>query len=1054
MGIIDKLKGTPKWKNSDPAVRLEGLRETDDPTVFAEVLDTDADAKVRRAAVGKVEDVTSLSRAASGDADDDVRDKAGERLVALANDSRISEATATAAAQGISDSRRLSTIAKTSPHASARSAALARVNDARALGSIARQAKDESTARAAFDRVISLGDSKETRDELLNIALKSDHKDLALAAFDRLVETASPDRAQLETIETRASQKPVAKRARTLMQQMDDAEAARRAAAEEQARREQQIIDAVDQVAIGYADWQRAETELARLTEIWATFTDVNPASAEKFSNASGHARAAIDARRRDAAAAAEKARRDAEEAEELGRQRAEALATREALCVRVETLDGDHAIEQLNAIEEEWRSLAPLVGNGPEASRLAERFAVAVAACRTRHELGAQLDETRTKLEALVVAAEALPSLEEATAAAEQWRKLVREARGLATVLGNAARPATDLTTRLDAVAEVFAGRDNESKESEEKTRLELLAKVQRMTERAKRVAEAEQITLKEGERLLKDVRAALDEAAVHDRKDFNEAAAALRAQLEKVAPRVRDLREMDDWRRFANAQQQERMILEAETLVAKLALEEQQGQPSDLAAAARALRDFHTKWKSAAEAPRDQAQRLWERFRTATDLIRLRCETYFKQLRDARTASVAARTALVDEAEALAASTDWVKAATRFQELQEAWTAAGPAVKPGGHEGPDPTRDLMRRFRAASNQFFSRRREDLATRKKVWGDNQSRKEALCARAEELAQSTDWEAASAEMKKLQAEWKTIGPLRRAKSEQLWTRFRGAADLFFERFKNRHELALAGKIAERQTWLADLQAIATAEGDAPADLADKIQTMRTTWNRAVPIPTAEFRALVEQWQKTLATVIARWPDAFKGTDVDPAAAVQRMEKLVSKMETLLKDLGAAPVEQKKQLSPTEELAAKLRNAFATNAMGKDKQDDAKWRSANDAVKDAQQAWQRLPPIPGDEAAKLESRFTNATRKVADLVRRNMPANGPSQQYANHTGQDRASKRDFTPGGDRGGRPGGGRPGGGPGGGGRPGGGPGGARPAGDRGPRKPTGTPA
>jgi hypothetical protein len=267
-------------------------------------------------------------------------------------------------------------------------------------------------------------------------------------------------------------------------------------------------------------------------------------------------------------------------------------------------------------------------------------------------------------------------------------------------------------------------------------------------------------------------------------------------------------------------------------------------------------------------------------------------------------------------------------------------------------------------------------------------------------------------------MKRLQAEWKTIGPLRRAKSEQLWTRFRGAADLFFERFHHRHEIALAGKVAEREAWLAELDAIAATEGDAPEGLGDKIQTLRTTWNRAVPIPTAEFRALVERWQKTLASIITKWPDVFKGTDVDPAAAVQRMEKLVAKVETLLTDLGAAPAEQQKKLSPTEELAAKLRNAFATNAMGKDKRDDAKWRSANDSLKDAQQSWQRLPPIVTDEAARLEQRFTNVARKVADLIRRNMPANGPSQQYANHTGQDRVRREDR---GDR--KPGGGRPGG-------------------------------
>ena len=140
----------------------------------------------------------------------------------------------------------------------------------------------------------------------------------------------------------------------------------------------------------------------------------------------------------------------------------------------------------------------------------------------------------------------------------------------------------------------------------------------------------------------------------------------------------------------------------------------------------------------------------------------------------------SLTKRAAMVEEAEALAASTDWVKAATRFQALQEEWNAAGPLGKPG--EGNDPARELMRRFRAASNTFFSRRREDLAERKKVWGDNQSKKEALCARAEELAQSTDWDTAVNEMKKLQADWKTIGPLRRAKSEQLWNRFRTAAD--------------------------------------------------------------------------------------------------------------------------------------------------------------------------------------------------------------------------------------------------------------------------------
>ena len=987
MGIIDKLKGTPKWKHADAAIRLEGLKETDDPAVFAEVLESDTEARVRRSVVAKVEDVAVLAKAAKSDADEDVRDKASDRLVSLATDSGTAEALATSAVTGIDDQKKLSTIVKTSPHAAARAAALTRVTDSRALGSIARHAKDEATARAAFDRLVETS-SPSRKDELTNVALKSDHKDLALGAFDQLIDTSAPDRSLLQTLESRSAQKAVSKRARTLMQQIDDAEAARLKAAEEQARREQQITDAIEQVA-EIADGPRAASELARLTDVWKSLGSISSEGEARFADVSAKATASIDAKRREAAVAAEKAARAAEEENELARSRAEAVATREALLTRVETLVADtpeHLKAQLNAIEEEWRSLAPLVGNGPEASRLAERFAVAMAACRTRHEMGAELDATRVKLDALVTEAETLPAMEE-TPAADRWRTLVREARGLASVLNTAGRPDADLRARLDAVAAVFAARDTAAKDAVTKGQDDQLVKLQRMSERARRVSEADTITLREGERLMKDIRTALDEAEgpSNDRKDFREAAAALTGWMEKVAPRVRDLREMDDWRRFANQQAQDRLILEAETLVAKLAIEEQNGQPSDLAAASRKLRDLHGKWKLAAEAPRDQAQKLWERFRTATDLIRLRCEIYFKQVREARNASLSTRTALVEEAEALVGSTDWVKTATRFQELQKAWQDAGPL--PRGGDGPDPGRDLMKRFRAASNAFFSKRRDDLTTRKKVWGDNQSKKEALCARAEELAQSTEWDAASAEMKKLQAEWKTIGPLRRAKSEVLWTRFRAAADNFFERYHHRHEIALAGKLSERQDWLTELQAIAATEGDAPEGLAEKIQTLRTTWNRAVPIPTAEFRTMTDTWQKTLASVIAKWPDAFKGTDVDPAAAVTRMEKIVARLEGLLEQLNEGVESPKKALTPTEMLAQKLRSALAQNAMGGRSTDDSKWRSAADTLKDAQASWQRLPPVPGDQAAQLQTKFANVSRKISDLVRKNQPSHG-------------------------------------------------------------------
>ena len=82
------------------------------------------------------------------------------------------------------------------------------------------------------------------------------------------------------------------------------------------------------------------------------------------------------------------------------------------------------------------------------------------------------------------------------------------------------------------------------------------------------------------------------------------------------------------------------------------------------------------------------------------------------------------------------------------------------------------------------------------------------------------------------------------------------------------------------------------------------------------------------------------------------------------------------------------------LAARLRSALASNAMGGRASEDAKWRAAADAVKDAQAAWQRLAPLAGADARALEARFREACRRVNDQARRlASPARRPSKPAA-------------------------------------------------------------
>ena len=74
-------------------------------------------------------------------------------------------------------------------------------------------------------------------------------------------------------------------------------------------------------------------------------------------------------------------------------------------------------------------------------------------------------------------------------------------------------------------------------------------------------------------------------------------------------------------------------------------------------------------------------------------------------------------------------------------------------------------------------------------------------------------------DAAFAELKTLQADWRTIGPVKKSKSEQVWQRFRAAADKVFDRYRNRDAQALADRVGRRESIVSELEALA-GDGDA------------------------------------------------------------------------------------------------------------------------------------------------------------------------------------------------------------------------------------------
>jgi hypothetical protein len=289
------------------------------------------------------------------------------------------------------------------------------------------------------------------------------------------------------------------------------------------------------------------------------------------------------------------------------------------------------------------------------------------------------------------------------------------------------------------------------------------------------------------------------------------------------------------------------------------------------------------------------------------------------------------------------------------------------------------------------------------LSERKETWAANLAKKEALCARAEELAASRDWDRAAAEIRRLQTEWKTIGPVRRNKSDAIWARFRTACDTFFDRYKRRDQIELEAKQADREALVheletlmpavsADAQAAPEAAAEAPAspteqpaDLLERVRSLRTRWNQTTPAVRHGADPLSGRFVGALEQLLTRYPDAFRGTELDVEASRQKMEKLCARVEGFLAEAGGTPS------GSSQALAEMLREALAANTIGGRAGEESKWRAMAEEVRQAQSAWSRLVPVPGETGRVMTERFHKACNRFFEQYRRKVPQQQPQRR---------------------------------------------------------------
>ena len=571
------------------------------------------------------------------------------------------------------------------------------------------------------------------------------------------------------------------------------------------------------------------------------------------------------------------------------------------------------------------------------------------------------------------------------------------REWRDLTSAI---AVPDETLTQRFAAAGARLTSRDQEAKEADRQARREALVNVRQLLERVEALAARDDLSSKAAERALRDVRGALGHVPpLPSKQEYDEVTRRLKAAQAVLTPKLQALREIEGWQRWANVGIQEQLCEKMEAL-------KSEEDPEEIA---RRIRDLQQQWRQAADVPRAQSDALWQRFKKAHDEVWARCEAHFAAEAVTRAENLQKKIALCERVEALGDSTRWIQTADEIKTLQGEWRTVGPVSR--GQE-----KAVWERFRAACDRFFSRRHEDLARRKTAWAENFAKKDALCVRAETLTDSTDWDAAAAEIKRLQAEWKTIGPVKKSRSDMIWQRFRSACDRFFARYAQRHEIARGERVAAREAICAEVEAAAdtpapasgeSAETTGPSDLLDKVRSLRERWQQEVAargVEPARAAELDQRFAAAFERLRAARPEVFAGTDLDPDANRQRMEALVGRVEKLAASLRGPASGGDAALSPTTRLAAMLKEALASNTIGGKVDEGSRARAALEDMRQAQASWARIGPVPDALRRALSDRFQRACRAIAEA---GQPVGAGAPAAARPSGAGTAGRTDRT-----------------------------------------------
>ena len=269
------------------------------------------------------------------------------------------------------------------------------------------------------------------------------------------------------------------------------------------------------------------------------------------------------------------------------------------------------------------------------------------------------------------------------------------------------------------------------------------------------------------------------------------------LHQQYREIGPVAKDLRE-SIWARFKaastvinkrhqkhfeelRAQEEENLTKKTELCEKAEAINKEENHTAkDWDNHTKQIIDLQTEWRKIGFAPQKMNVKIFERFRGVCDDFFSRKAEYFKTLRQKFSENAEKKRALVEQAKALADSTEWKSTSDKLINLQKEWKTIGQTSKKVGDQ-------LWSEFIGACNKFFDARNAAHAGTRNEEKANLEKKKQIIEELRTLADSAT-ENIQERLQQLADEYNQTGHVPFKEKDKVYKAYHDAIDKVYDKW--------------------------------------------------------------------------------------------------------------------------------------------------------------------------------------------------------------------------------------------------------------------------